>query len=185
MSADSRLADLEKRVRMLTVTTLLAIVLAGVAMVYAVRPKSQLAFGAVTVDDHGIHVGGAVAIDTSGIHVRSGKIAIEITDSVLVSGPDGRIEAGVSGKAFMNLSAQPQRDSPIVTMVSLNAATTAATATFQAGDGAARISVGPTTDTKIEVQLGQGIAKLIPGKPAPLPPPVIRRRRGDVLDDPF
>jgi hypothetical protein len=183
MTADSRLVDLEKRVRILTITTLVAIVLAGIAMAYAVRQPSRFASGPVTVDDHGLRVGEVVGIDTSGIHVRSGKIAIDITDSILVSGPDGRIEAGVSGKAFMNLSAQPQRDKPIVSMLSLNAAATAATETFQAGDGAARISVGPSTDTKVEIQQGQGIAKLVPEKPAPpIQPEVLRRER---LNDPM
>jgi hypothetical protein len=188
MTADSRLTDLEKRVRMLTITTLLAIVLAGIATAYAVRTPSRFASGAVTVDERGIHVGDTVGIDPAGVHVRSGKIAIDITDGVLLSGPDGRVEAGVSGKAFLNLSAQPQRDRPIVSMLSLIAAATAVTETFQAGDGAARISVGPATETRIEVQLGQDVARLVPEKeptplPRPIPPP--QRRRSDVLESPF
>jgi len=188
MTADSRLSDLEKRVRMLTATTLLAIVLAGIATVYAVRTPSRFASGSVTVDDRGIHVGDTVGTDTAGVHVRSGKIAIEITDGVLLSGPDGRVEAGVSGKAFVNLSAQPQRDQPIVSMLSLIAAATAVTETFQAGNGAARISVGPATETRIEVQLGQDVARLVPQKEPTPPPPrpqPLERRRSDVLDSPF
>ena len=191
MTAEARLAALEKRVRMLALTTLLAIVLAGIATAFAIRQPSALATGVVTIDERGIRVAETVGIDASGIHVRSGKTRLELADTVALSGPDGRVETGVAGKAYVHLSATAVKDSPVQTIVALDAAAGAATSTFQAGTGAARISVGPTADTAIEIQRGQLDAKLVPQESPPptervkvrVPPPQLQR--ADPLDTRF